>query len=102
MAHKSFKTIDVMSAIVAFGNSENLAGERLLHSAAELISNGWVYPFSNRALARHGLFAPMSESQLKRYARISSPWHIWNAAYAYFQTLRMKNVTLVNGEEESD
>ncbi|WP_210205460.1 hypothetical protein, partial [Rhodopseudomonas faecalis] len=62
--------------------------QRLLVSARHQIYTGKVYPFANYELMRAGTSPLLAPSVARQYIRITSPWELQNAAWAYLALLR--------------
>ena len=89
----SFRSIDVMSALAAAEQLPDRIAGRLYASAARLVEHGLVYPFVSYELQRAGFHALPDEKVARRYARISSPWEVQNAAWAYAALLSKDGMT---------
>ncbi|HRN87731.1 MAG TPA: hypothetical protein PK271_03940 [Hyphomicrobium sp.] len=87
----SFRSIDVMSVLAAADHLSEQVTERLYASAARLVERGQVYPFVAYELQRAGRKALPDTAVSRRYTRISSPWEVQNAAWAYASLLSDRN-----------
>ena len=87
----SFRSIDVMSSLAAASHFGAAVQSNLQKSAAALIARGKLYPFVAYELKRAGLDVELPDAIIRRYIRVSSPWEIQNAAWAYAAELNRGN-----------
>lgn len=79
----SFRSIDVMSVLSGSSAFSDIERSKILQSVSTLIAHGKLYPFVGYELARQGEAVRLSPHVARQYARISSPWEIQSAAWAY-------------------
>lgn len=79
----SFRSIDAMSALAAAPMLDPATRLHLRSSAASLVREGKLYPFVGYELRRAGLATDLPRAVARRYVRVSSPWELQNAAWAY-------------------
>lgn len=82
-AGKSFRSIDVMSALATAPSLDAATRAHLYSSAATLVTQDHLYPFVGYELRRAGLDVRLPDEVVRRYLRISSPWEVQSAAWAY-------------------
>lgn len=79
----SFRSIDAMSALAAGRMLDATTRSHLESSAAALVAKDKLYPFVGYELRRAGVDVELPEDVVRRYIRVSSPWELQNAAWAY-------------------
>ncbi len=79
----SFRTIDLMAVLAHLDTFDAPTRHHLLRSVRHQIYNGHVYPFANYELQRQGEQPILSPRVARHYARVSSPWELQSAAWAY-------------------
>lgn len=80
----SFKSIDTMSLL----NESRLSGQgfqKLSDSALKLVNRGKLYPFVSYELVKGGVDPALSDKIVQQYIRVSSPWELQNASWAYLR-----------------
>lgn len=82
-AGMSFRSIDTMSALAVAPMLDRATRSHLRSSAARLIRRDKLYPFVNYELRRAGSEVRLPTAVARRYLRVSSPWELQNAAWAY-------------------
>lgn len=82
-AHISFRSIDAMSALAAGPMLDPTTRSHVQSSAASLVEKDKLYPFVGYELMRAGVDVDLPEDVVRRYIRVSSPWELQNAAWAY-------------------
>lgn len=82
-AVKSFRSIDVMGALANASALDPATRVHLRSSAATLVAQDKLYPFVAYELRRAGVEVELPDEVVRRYLRVSSPWEIQNAAWAY-------------------
>lgn len=83
----SFRSIDVMSSLAVAPRYDATIGANLFSSSAALIAAGKLYPFVAYELRLAGQTAKLPKEVARRYIRVSSPWELQNAAWAYDSVL---------------
>lgn len=83
----SFRTIDLMGVLSYLRSFDPLVQKQLLTSVRHQIYNGNVYPFANYELLKQGGEPLLAPSVARKYVRVSSPWELQNAAWAYLVRL---------------
>lgn len=83
----SFRTIDLMSVLAYLDDFDELTKRNLVDSARHLVYNGYVYPFANYELLKQGHSALLSPDVALKYLRVSAPWELQSAAWAYLARL---------------
>ena len=79
----SFRSIDAMSALAVAPLLDPATRSRLRSSAARLVRKDKLYPFVNYELRRSGSDVRLPTAVARRYLRVSSPWELQSAAWAY-------------------
>jgi len=79
----SFRSIDATSVLAAMPTLPKGIANRLMASASSLVQDGKLYPFVSQELRRVGLDITVNDDVARRYVRVSSPWEIANAVWAY-------------------
>ncbi|WP_156390423.1 hypothetical protein [Rhizobium sp. Root1203] len=79
----SFKTIDTMSLLGSIDALPVSVRGNVLASAAHLIQLGRLYPFAAYELQRRGYKVNLDRDVALDYSRVSSPWELQNAVWAY-------------------
>lgn len=79
----SFRSIDAMSALALGSTLDPTTRSHLEASAAALVAKDKLYPFVGYELRRAGVDVELPEEVIRRYIRVSSPWELQNAAWAY-------------------
>lgn len=79
----SFRSIDAMSAMAAAQKLPPNMARNLYSSCARLLNDGKIYPFVSYELRRAGYASSIPEGIAMQYIRISSPWEVQNAVWAY-------------------
>ncbi|HXH80910.1 hypothetical protein [Nocardioides sp.] len=79
----SFRSIDAMSALAAAPMLDPVTRLHLRSSAASLVREGKLYPFVGYELRRAGVELDLPSAVARRHIRVSSPWELQNAAWAY-------------------
>ncbi|CAD7050821.1 hypothetical protein RHAB21_04221 [Pseudorhizobium halotolerans] len=79
----SFRTMDLMAVLAHLDTFDAPTRHHLLRSVRHQIYNGHVYPFANYELQRQGEQPILSPRVARHYARVSSPWELQSAAWAY-------------------
>lgn len=82
-AAKSFRSIDAMSALATAPSLDPTTRAHLYESAATLVAHDHLYPFVGHELRRAGVDVRLPDEVVRRYLRISSPWEVQSAAWAY-------------------
>jgi len=79
----SFRSIDTMSMLANAPALDRSTRENLMRSSAYLISTGNLYPFVSYELRKQARVLKLPKEIALKYIRISSPWEVQNAAWAY-------------------
>jgi hypothetical protein len=80
----SFRTIDLMAVLSHFDDYDEMTRANLLLSVRHQIYHGHVYPFANYELVRLGQAPLLDRKIAEKYVRVTSPWELQNAAWAYW------------------
>jgi len=86
----SFRTIDLLSSLAAIEALPGFWKENVISSALYLTRKGLVYPFASYELARRGYWISLEPNVASYYARVSSPWEIQSAVWAYQSLVRAR------------
>ena len=81
----SFRSIDAMALLAGADRLPAGARYRLIESAITLVCRGGVYPFVSYELLRHSRAPAIEPVVANAYLRVSSPWELQNAAWAYLR-----------------
>lgn len=92
----SFRSIDAMAALAAAEALTPEETDRLVYSASNLVRNGLLYPFVSYELMESGVFPSILRRISEGYARVSSPWEIRNAVWAF---ARLANANWMGGSD---
>lgn len=84
----SFRSIDAMAALSAADRLGPRTRRALLDSAQALVERGRLYPFVAYELMRRGRDVDLAPQIAHVYARVSAPWELSNAPWAYRALLR--------------
>ncbi|MET0526017.1 MAG: hypothetical protein ABWZ91_14525 [Nocardioides sp.] len=84
----SFRSIDAMSALALAPALDPTIRAHVQSSAATLVEEGKLYPFVGYELLRAGTEVELQQDVVRRYLRVSSPWELQNAAWAYSAELK--------------
>lgn len=87
----SFRSIDAMAALSLADQLPKRVARALYQSSAALVESGALYPFVSYELERVGVETNISPEVVRSYIRISAPWEIQNAAWAYGNALKTQD-----------
>lgn len=79
----SFRSIDTMASLSASPYLQSEQKAKLLSSASSLVSRGLLYPFVSYELMKREGVVRLRRDVALQYIRVSSPWEMQNAAWAY-------------------
>lgn len=82
-AAASFRSIDAMSALAVAPQLAPRTRSHLRASASRLVRQGHLYPFVSYELRRAGREVRLPRAVVRRHLRVSSPWELQSAAWAY-------------------
>jgi hypothetical protein len=85
----SFRSIDVMALLAGADQMPAGVRHRLIESALTLVCRGDLYPFVSYELMRHSRAPAIAPIIANGYLRVSSPWELQNAAWAYLRRAQM-------------
>jgi hypothetical protein len=85
----SFRSIDVMAMLAGADRLSAGAQFRLIESAITLVCRGDVYPFVSYELLRQSRAPAIAPVVANAYLRVSSPWELQNAAWAYLRRAQL-------------
>ncbi|MCG6121922.1 MAG: hypothetical protein MEP57_04345 [Microvirga sp.] len=79
----SFRTIDAMALLAGADHLPYPTAENALVAVRSLTEKGLLYPFASYELARRGEAVRLERDVALTYARISAPWEMQSAVWAY-------------------
>jgi hypothetical protein len=86
----SFRSIDVMALLAGADRLPDGMRHRLVESALTLVGRGDLYPFvSYELMERHARTPALSPVVANAYLRVSSPWELQSAAWAYLRRAQL-------------